>query len=150
MGLKIRNLADVKARISRTESKVMANSLSAMRAMAKLVVEQARKNAPIDTGDLEKAIVAVEERSRNALGQFGQITIKVGVDVDLLDLGNHGGYDYSIAMHEDPNYKLGPRSRIKEAHQSNTVGYKYLQRALDETQDAVRRGVEDAVKRSIN
>jgi len=127
----------------------MEGSLSALRAMAKLVVAEAVRNAPVDTGELENAIVAIEERSRTDLGQFGQITIRVGVDVTKLDLEAHGGYDYSIRMHEDPNYNLGPKSEAKQAGQGNTVGYKYLERALKDTQEEIRRRVEKAIKEGI-
>lgn len=149
MGLTVKGLAAVQARISRTEAKVMDSSLSALRAMAQLVVEEARRNAPVDTGDLEGAIVAIEERERTLLGRFGQTTIRVGVDVSKLDLSAHGGYDYSIRMHEDGSYKLGPRSEEKQAALGNTVGYKFLERALKENQAKVQAKVAEAVKRGI-
>lgn len=149
MGLIIRGLAAVQARISRTEERVQANSLRAMRAMADLIVKAAKMNAPIDTGDLEGAIEAVEERNRTALGQFGQTTIRVGVNTSKLQLELHKGFDYSIPMHEDPNYNLGPRSAAKQSAQGNTVGYKYLERALKDNEAEVRRRVEAAIKGAI-
>jgi hypothetical protein len=150
VGLTIKGLAAVQARIARSEERVMDGSLSALRAMAQLVVEEARRNAPVDTGDLENAIVAVEERERTLLGRFGQTTIRVGVDVSKLDLEAHGGYDYSIRMHEDSSYNLGPRSEEKQAALGNTVGYKYLERALKENQAKVQRAVEEAIRRGIS
>lgn len=149
MGLIVKGLAAVQARISRTEDNVMSGSLRALRAMADLVVKEAKLNAPIDTGDLESAIVAIEERERTALGRFGQTTIRVGVDVTKLRLELHGGFDYSIPMHEDPDYNLGPRSQIKQDVQGNTVGYKYLERALKENEIEIRRRVEKAIKEGI-
>lgn len=149
MGLIVKGLAAVQARISRTEDNVMSGSLRALRAMADLVVKEAKLNAPIDTGDLESAIVAIEERERTALGRFGQTTIRVGVDVTKLRLELHGGFDYSIPMHEDPDYNLGPRSQIKQNVQGNIVGYKYLERALKENEAEIRRRVEKAIKEGI-
>lgn len=128
----------------------MDGSLSALRAMAQLVVEEARRNAPVETHELENAIVAIEERERTILGRFGQTTIRVGVDVSKLDLSLHGGYDYSIRMHEDSSYKLGPLSEAKQAALGNTVGYKFLERALQENQEKVQRAVEAAIKRGIS
>lgn len=146
MGLIVKGLQAVQARISRTETKVMDGSLRALRAMADLVVAEARRNAPVDTGDLENAIVAIEERERTSLGQFGQISIRVGVDVTKLQLHLHKGFDYSIPMHEDPNYNLGPRSEAKQNAQGNVVGYKYLERALKDNEAEIRRRVEKAIQ----
>lgn len=150
MGLIVKGLKTVQAKISRSETKVLDGSLRALRAMADLVVKEAKFNAPIDTGDLENAIVAIEERGRNVMGQFGQVTIRVGVDTTKLRLELHGGFDYSVPMHEDPDYNLGPRSQIKQDVQGNIVGYKYLERALKDNEAEVRRRVEQAVKRAAD
>ena len=77
MGLIVKGLKNVMARISRSEKRVMDGSLNALRAMAELVRDEARLNAPIDTGDLEGAIETFEDRTRNSKGQFGQVTIPV-------------------------------------------------------------------------
>lgn len=146
MGLIVKGLKGVMARISRSEKRVMDGSLSALRAMAELVRDEARLNAPRDTGDLEGAIDTFEERVRNAKGQFGQVTIRVGVDVSKLKLEDHAGYDYSIPMHEDHEYKLGPKSQAKQDGQGNIVGYKYLERALRDNEKKVRAAVSKAVE----
>lgn len=148
MGLIVKGLQAVQARISRTEERVQDNSLKAMRAMAELVVKAAKMNAPIDTGDLEGAIEAIEERERTVQGRFGQTTIRVGVNTEKLQLELHRGFDYSIPMHED-TYNLGPRSAIKQSILGNTVGYKYLERALRDNEAEIRRRVEAAIKGAI-
>lgn len=150
MGLIVKGLKAVQAKISRSEVKVLDGSLRALRAMGELVAKEARLNAPVDTGDLENAIVTIEERGRNALGQFGQVTIRVGVDTSKLRLELHKGFDYSVPMHEDPDYNLGPKSEAKQSALGNTVGYKYLERALRENEAEVRRRVEQAVKRAAD
>lgn len=149
MGLKIKGLDRVRKNFSRTESKVRQGSLEGLRAAAAIVVEEARKNAPVETQELEKAIVANETRERTALGRFGQIQIQVGVDVSKLDLSKHAGFDYSIRMHEDPNYNLGPLSEAKQNSGGNTVGYKFLTRALKDKEKECREVMAEAVKRSV-
>lgn len=149
MGLKITGADTVKRNLARTEQKAKAGSLQGLRDAAQIIVEEARKNAPIDTGDLEKAIVAVESRERTALGRFGQTQIQVGVDISKLKLEEHGGYDYSIRMHEDPNYNLGPLSQAKQEGSSNTVGYKYLARALKDKSKEARAAIESAIRRAM-
>lgn len=149
MGLKVEGLGKVLKNFSRTEARVLQGSLDGLRAAAALVVEEARKNAPVDTGELEKAIVANETRERTSLGRFGQIKIQVGVDVSLLNLSQHAGFDYSIRMHEDPGYKLGPLSEAKQNSSSNTVGYKYLTRALKDTDAQCKAIMAQAVRGSV-
>lgn len=149
MGLKITGLDKVLKNLARTEARTKAGSLAGLREAAQIIVEEARANAPIDTGDLENAIVASETRERNSLGQFGQVQVQVGVDVSRLNLEAHDGYDYSIKMHEDPNYNLGPLSQAKQDGSSHTVGYKYLTRALKEKSKEARAVIVAAVKGAI-
>lgn len=150
MGLTVKNLAGVLMNFAREEKKVQKGSIQALREAANLVVMAAKLNAPVDEGDLEGAISAMEDRSRTALGRFGVTTIKVGVDTSKLDLDSRKGYDYSIRMHEDPNYKLGPLSEAKQATLAGvTVGYKYLERALKDNERLVRQRMEAAIKRNI-
>lgn len=150
MGLKIKGLSSVLRKFQRTEETMSRAGLAAMRDAAKVVVMAAKLRAPVDTGDLENAIVAQERRSRNGLGQFGSVTIEVGVDQSKLNLEEHGGFDYSIRMHEDPNYNLGPKSQVKQAALPNVqVGYKYLKRALDDTRELVEMRMEIALKKAV-
>lgn len=149
MGLKITGADTVKRNLARTEQKARAGSLQGLRDAAQIILEEARKNAPVDKGNLEKAIVAVESRERTSLGRFGQTQIQVGVDPSLLELEKHGGYDYSIRMHEDPNYGLGPLSQAKQERSSNTVGYKYLARALRDKSREARAAIESAIRRAM-
>lgn len=148
MGLRITGLSTVIANMRRTEDKVSAESLSALRNGAEALRDLARANAPIDEGDLESAIVTREVRSRTALGRFGATNIEVGVDTSLLDLESRKGFDYSIPMHEG-TYNLGPRSEAKQSGQQETVGPKYLSRAMAELSERIQKKVEEAIKRSI-
>lgn len=148
MGLSIKGLSTVLANMRRTEDKVVDGSLQALRDGAEVLMTLARKNAPIDEGDLESAIVMKETRARTILGRFGQTNIEVGVDPSRLDLERRKGFDYSIPMHES-TYNLGPLSAEKQAGQAEVVGPKYLERAMRELEDAIRTKVEEAVKRAI-
>ncbi len=149
MGVTIKGLSAVMANMSRTEGRVMKGSLQGLRQAAKVVVRTAQEFAPIDEGTLVQAIKAQEVRQRTALGQFGQINIQVGVDQAALNLEDHGGFDYSVKMHEDPSYNLGPKSLAKQNASGKQVGYKYLERALKQSQREVQTIMENAIKRSI-
>ena len=78
MGLKVKGLSAVRKKFERVGELTGRAGLAAMRDAAKVVVMAAKLRAPVDTGDLENAIVAQERRSRNGLGQFGSVTIEVG------------------------------------------------------------------------
>lgn len=147
MGLRVSGLSKVLANMKRTEERVQKGSLEALRQAAKEVVALARKFAPIDDGDLTEAISAQEVRERTSLGRFGQIEIRVGVDVSKLNLEKRKGFDYSIPMHEG-SYNLGPLSRIKQAGQSEQVGPKYLSRALQQLKGKLTKDMEEAIRRA--
>jgi hypothetical protein len=149
MGLTVKNLPAVKLNFARSEEKVARGSLAGLRAAAETVAKLAQDYAPVDTGDLEGAIKAEPVRERTALGRFGATSFEVGVDVAELNLEEHGGYDYSIQMHEDPNYKLGPASAAKQSSSGKQVGYKFLERALKDSEAKIQRSMEAAVTRSL-
>ena len=95
-----------------------------------VIEKEARLNAPIDTGDLEKAIVHDKTSPK---------TMSVYVDPDKLDLESRDGYDYSIKMHEDTDYKLGPLSQRKaDLMPDRMVGAKYLERAIKDNEKELR------------
>ncbi|UKL14923.1 putative tail component [Pseudomonas phage hairong] len=149
MGLTVKNLAAVMLNFARAEEKVAKGSLAQLRKSADKIVKLARDYAPVDTEDLEGAIEAQEGRERTSLGRFGATTIDVGVNISKLNLEEHGGYDYSIRMHEDPNYNLGPRSQAKQSGSGKQVGYKYLQRAMEDLRVEITRDMAEAVRRSV-
>lgn len=148
MGLRVTGLATVLRNFRRSEEKVARGSLAQLKQAAEEVAKMARKMAPIDLGDLEEAIEAVPVRTRTALGRFGATEFKVGVNIDKLDLGRRGGFDYSVPMHEGV-YNLGPLSSIKQAAQGEQVGPKYLERALQQLQEKITQDMQNAVRRSV-
>lgn len=105
-----------------------------MRAVAKLVMEQSRRNAPVDwKGYTAKSPPGHElERSHRIEEQYanGRIEATVlvggmvgGVNVDL----------YANYLHDSSMWSLGRASRAKrDADSRNKVGDQFLERALDE------------------
>lgn len=103
----------------------------------------ARRMAPIDEGNLEKAIKVFPEvvpvtRERNALGQFKRVDIIVYVDMEMpvpeRPGKTVGSYAYTMHEHLAPfgPYNLGERSEEKQSGQRELVGGKYLERAMEE------------------
>lgn len=149
MGLIVKGLRGIKRQFRRTEEKASRASLNALRKAALIVTLAARQNAPIDEGDLEKAIVSIERRERTALGRFGSISIQVGVDKGLLELDRRKGFDYSVPMHES-TYNLGPLSQEKQnMNPGFTVGPKYLDRAWRDNEERIRAQVAESMRQGI-
>lgn len=147
MGLKIKNLSGIGAALMRTQDRVDKASLAFIRRGGKIIADQAKLNAPVDTGDLESAIVIKEaiDSARNR-----RKVIEVGVDPELLDLESRDGFDYSVEMHEG-DYKLGAKSREKQNTLGGDarVGPKYLDRAVDEHADLLRQVAADLMRKAI-
>lgn len=112
----------------------------------------ARKMAPVDEANLEKAIKVFPEsapssRIRNALGQFTRVDIYVYVDMQMPVPDRPGKTvgDYAYIMHEHlapfGAYNLGPKSESKQAGSDVTVGGKYLERAYAQLGNGVVEGV---------
>jgi len=84
------------------------------------IVNEAKKNAPVDEHNLEESI-----RKEKSYGERGRLQI------DIVTGGSVNGVDvdqYAVIMHES-DYNLGPGSQAKQAGQPEIVGPKYLERA---------------------
>lgn len=113
-----------------------------MRAETYRIAELAKRFAPIDEGPLEDAIQVMEEGgARDDRGRFTRKSFTVYVDVD--QQGSHnamiGEYAYRMHEHLTPYgpLKLGKNSRAKQAGQSEMVGGRYLERAVQEVSDGL-------------
>lgn len=112
-------------------------------AKAQEIAALARKMAPRDEANLEKAIKVFPEtppvaRARNAAGQFVRQDFFVYVDTSMPVPGRPGKTvgDYAYEMHEHlapfGPLNLGPLSQEKQSGQREQVGGKYLERAMNE------------------
>lgn len=100
------------------------------------------KMAPIDHGNLEKAILvrgAELGATRNELGQFSRVEVEVYVNMDMPIKERPGktigDYAYEIHEHLEPagGLQLGPKSQRKQSNNGGiVVGGWYLDRALQE------------------
>jgi hypothetical protein len=148
MGMKIFDGTNSGAFIRNDLERTNRAALKAMREGAEKVVDLARKQAPIDEGNLEEAITSEESRT----GINGRTVIAVGVneDVEVMHRPGKTVGDYATEMHEGlypgSKYDLGPRSQDKQrANPDIMVGGKFLERAVDE----LAPEIEAAVKRAV-
>lgn len=112
------------------------------------VRDLARKMAPVDEGNLEKAIkIRNQGAERNSKGQFfkgGQRKYVIYIDNSMPVPERDGKVvgDYAWLMHEHLTpfgpFKLGDKSREKQASDPKVmVGGKFLERAGEELRDHI-------------
>lgn len=147
MGLQITGVEELLLRLQRAEREVLKGAVDQMREEAKGIRDLARKMAPVDEGDLEKAIKYEEQRGRDARGRFAATTFLIGVDSTVVaNSPNREGQkikvgDYAYIMHEHltpyGRYNLGPKSQAKQSGQQEMVGGKFLERAAAEKEQGL-------------
>jgi hypothetical protein len=161
MGVKVEGAEQLMFLLKQGGSKAMKGALDQMRVEAKEMAELAREMAPVDEGDLEKAIKVRETGGgRGSSGQFRRKELVIEVDGDMPAGTNKegqtvtvGDYAYEIHEHMAPagtRYNLGPKSRAKQASQRTVVGGKYLERALVEKEKGLVNRVVEAVTDALD
>lgn len=142
---------------------------------AKKVVEVARKMAPIDEHNLEKAIKyesvgtgARGKQGRNAKGQFDKNSWVIGVDVNDTAGASKRVGDYAMLVHEylpwgtdqkvvypGGEWGLGPKSLEKQKNLSGEgieVGGAFMYRAMEKVngKGMIKRRVTEAIESVID
>lgn len=146
MGIKVSGIDELTFLLRQVGPKAQRGALDAMRDEAQDIVDLAKKYAPIDKGNLEEAIRFEEQGGgRDSAGRFARKEIVIGIDADKPADANKTVGDYAYEMHEHltpyGEYKLGPRSMQKQAGQSERVGGKFLERAVNK----VSKGMIDRI-----
>jgi hypothetical protein len=145
MGVKVSGIEALIAALSQTGQKAERGVADVMRKGAKEIQDLARRQAPRDTGNLEKAIKVEEDRS----GKNGRVQVYVYVDGSEADENGRPIDEYAMQMHEG-QYNLGDKSRAKQAADAGAiVGNKFLERAVDKIGPSLTRKVSDAVKETL-
>lgn len=156
MTIEIIGLENLTITLEQVGQKALKGAIVAMRAQAEKVAEKARDYAPVDEGNLEKAIkVRDTAGGRNALGQFTRKGVEVYVDQDMPVPGRPdktvGDYAYEVHEHMEPAggpMKRGPKSEAKDGGR-NLVGGGYMTRAADDAEKEVLAAVAAAVRLAI-
>lgn len=146
MGMTVHGADLIAARLENLEERSTKAALKALRDGTDDVLELAVDYAPVDEGNLEKALTKAEPE-RNGIN--GRYTFSVYVD-DSLDTGDGRKVgEYSLRIHEGLGWsQLGKKSRDKANRTGKAVGPKFLERAIDELEPDIKRAVAAAVKRA--
>lgn len=136
MAIKLRrsSVANTRAKMKKFGDAGTKAARRAMKRKGAEIRELAKTFAPIDTGDLEKAIFM---RSKVLSGGG------IHVEVNVRNLER----DYELHTHEG-DYNLGPKSDAKDGGRG-VVGRKYLERAFDEIQPSIHKEIEKELNRLI-
>jgi len=139
MGVRIKGGPGVRANFTLLKLQMEGLQKQWLELVGEYVKKEAQKRAPIDTRDMEQAIVS---------RRTSQKTIAVFIDPSLIDLEEHQGYDYTIRIHEGIGWeKLGPRSLIKQSiYPEVEVGAKFLERAAEENRAFIKAQAEKMFK----
>lgn len=121
---------------------------SALSKRALMLQAMAIKMAPVDEGNLERAIKTrgtEGTRSRDDAGRFQKRSIEVYIDLDMEVVDPHrhkpatvGQYAYEIHEHLTPagSKQLGIKSQLKQDTSDVAVGGGFLDRAVEAVIDA--------------
>lgn len=157
MPVEIIGLENLTVALEQVGLKAVTGALAAMRKEAETVAEYAREYAPVDEGNLEKAIKVRETGGgRNELGQFARKSVEVYVDqsmpVPQRPDKTVGDYAYEVHEHMEPaggTMKRGPLSEQKDGGR-NVVGGGYMTRASQDAEKHVMEAIAAAVRLSIS
>jgi hypothetical protein len=145
MGMKVEGVDALKFLIQQGGERAVKGAYKAMLEEAQEIVSLAKRQAPVDTGDLERSIKVKEIAAvRSSKGQFGRKSIEVGVDATTGRLS-----EYYYIVHEYYQF-LGPRSQEKQNRDRSVfVGYKYLERAVDTVSKGMMRRIVTKVREEL-
>jgi len=155
MPVKVEGIISAENMLLRLDSTAKKRVVSVLIKRALEIRNMARKMAPIDDGDLEKAIKTRGTdggRERSDTGQFLKTRIEVYIDGDVPVEDRPGktvgDYAYTIHEHVAPAgfMKLGPKSELKQATQSVVVGGAFMDRAVEEVMGAVDTELVDILR----
>lgn len=154
MSIKVYGIETLMASIEQGGARAANGVIDEMRKIGLEIRDKARENAPVDKGDLEKAIKMRDAgggRSGSS-GRFLRKSIEIYIDQEMSSSDGSGKTvgDYAYEMHEylTPygSLNLGPKSVSKQAFTGGLVGGGFLERAIDEISETL---MERLVKRSI-
>lgn len=127
----------VAATIQQVGDRAIKHGIEVMRVEAQEIANLAREYAPVDEGDLERAIQVSDNEARD---DRNRKTVSVGVDPTAPGSGGVArALDYAVKLHELQvpfgvgSIGLGPGSQQKDAGRG-VVGGKFMERAVLERQ----------------
>mgnify|MGYP001037944824 CR=1 FL=1 len=150
MGLKVTGISETKARIENDAERSSRAALREVERGAKKIVERARRQAPVDEGNLENAI-KILGHDRGGLNRRKRIVVGVDGSMPVPERPGKTVGDYAGLMHENLQpygiFELGEKSRDKQRNNPDViVGGKFLERAAQDLQQEIAQAVLAALR----
>jgi hypothetical protein len=140
-GFDINNL---KQSLYRKQTALDIRIVEAVDEAAKMIMDEAKANVPVDTHNLEEAIHISRRETRRG---------NHAVDIEVSGSGSNGRdvEEYAMEIHENyQSYHPGPGTEAKRAADpSHYVGEKYMERAVEAKRDEAVALVKKAIKEVI-
>ena len=155
MGLEVTGVRSVEEMLISLDSKGKKRVVSALYKAAQDTMRLARAMAPVDEGNLEKAIkISPTElgRIRDEYGRFARTEIEVYIDMNMPIPERPGKTvgDYAYEIHEQLTpygfMQLGPKSQSKQARSGIEVGGGFLDRAAAE----IEKGLDQRLRNVLD
>ncbi len=148
MGVKVTGVTSTEEMLLRLDSTARRRVLRELIARGKELRDLAIKMAPIDHGNMEKAIKMRPEegagQARDDLGRFTRTEVEIYIDMEMPIPERPGkvigDYAYEIHEHLEPMgfMRLGPKSQQKQdGNPGFRVGGGFLRRAADEVDKTI-------------
>lgn len=154
MSLKVDGILGVEEMLMVMETTTRKRSVKGLIKAGKRLQKLAIKMAPVDEGNLEKAIKMIPEgegRERDDLGRFVRTEVEVYVDMDMpvpqRPGKTVGDYAYEIHEHLTPmgQKNLGPKSNMKQMGSNVIVGGGFMTRAADVIEQGLEADIVEAL-----
>jgi hypothetical protein len=113
----------------------------AARAGARIAYRAAKAKAPVDTGELKRAIIMKAERRQVKGKRAYQVTISAALNDTFVKISKAGKRSYYPASQEYGFFAENGRY---------IPGYRYLRRAIDEHEQTIRDVTLDTVGKDID
>jgi len=138
MGMTLEGADELRALLTQGGERVTKGIVEQMHKEAKAIQKLAQQYAPLDHGNLEKAIkIAALGGGRDGRGRFQRKSFEVFLDMNARGYKGEAISTYAYRMHElllpygAGGFNLGKKSRDKDAGRG-IVGGRFLERAVDE------------------
>ena len=159
MSLSVDGIAGLAVLLQQTGDRAVKGATSEMRRIAHDLKDIAVLMAPVDEGNLERALEVRElGGGRNERGQFQTKVFEVGVNEDIVVAVDKKGTekrvgDYAYLIHENlypyGHWQLGPKSQAKNGTSEYPVGGGYITRAMEVVDVAVPARMQGAIELSL-
>jgi HK97 gp10 family phage protein len=145
MSVKMFGFKELTAELNNIEKRSSRGVRSALLHGSEKIRDLAKQYAPVDEGNLEESIKVAQEKD---ITNSGRSKYYVFVDENQPAEGGKTVGFYATRMHEG-DYRLGKGSQRKADSSGLLVGRKFLERAMEDLEEEIKKDVEQNLERGV-